>query len=234
MKESVILKDGKYISARQAAGIFGYTADYIGQLCRAGKLDAKMIGRSWFVTEESIIKYRLSVSVELANEVLETVQDPVLPISYNPKLILSAGLCIISIFFVFRSIYIHTDVMNNASKNPMTASVISASENLAHEIFDLLYRLPKLAVDFFSQRGSINISDAKKSEIEFNGMAVVPSSNSASKDEAIKNRIRNSFSDEVIVNPDASGNAGIITPVFRQAKGDDFLYVIVPVNSNNQ
>jgi hypothetical protein len=44
----------KYIKASVIARALGYTADYVGQLCRAGKVDAKLVGRSWYVLEDSI------------------------------------------------------------------------------------------------------------------------------------------------------------------------------------
>ena len=65
MKENLILQDKNYISAKRAAEIFGYASDYIGQLCRSGKVECKMVGRSWFVTKESLVKHRISVSPEL-------------------------------------------------------------------------------------------------------------------------------------------------------------------------
>lgn len=58
MKDTVILEGKTYISAKRAAKIINYAQDYIGQLCRGGKLDCKMIGRSWFVTEESLLAHR--------------------------------------------------------------------------------------------------------------------------------------------------------------------------------
>ena len=51
--------DGKtYISVSRASKKFGYTADYVGQLCRAGKIDARMIGRTWYVEWESIKNHK--------------------------------------------------------------------------------------------------------------------------------------------------------------------------------
>jgi hypothetical protein len=51
--------DGKiYISSKKAAEITGYAKDYIGQLCREGHVDARMVGRSWYVLETSIRAHR--------------------------------------------------------------------------------------------------------------------------------------------------------------------------------
>lgn len=53
--------DGKkYISSSRAAKISGYVNDYIGQLCRDGKLEARMVGRSWYVGLESLIQHKNS------------------------------------------------------------------------------------------------------------------------------------------------------------------------------
>lgn len=62
------------------------------------------------------------------------------------------------------------------------------------------------------------------------GIAIAPSSGSSVADEAMKQKIQANFSDQVEIHPDQSGTTGVITPVFRQAKGKDFIYVMVPVN----
>lgn len=56
---SDLLFDGKtYISSRRAASISGYVNDYIGQLCRSGAIEAKMVGRTWYVSLESLIAHK--------------------------------------------------------------------------------------------------------------------------------------------------------------------------------
>jgi len=47
----------KYISSKRAAKLTGYTHDYIGQLSRAGKIDGKVIGKTRFVEEKSLLSY---------------------------------------------------------------------------------------------------------------------------------------------------------------------------------
>ncbi len=58
MKDTLVLEGKIYISAKRAASVADYTCDYVGQLCRAEKLDCKMIGRAWFVTESSILSHK--------------------------------------------------------------------------------------------------------------------------------------------------------------------------------
>ena len=61
------------------------------------------------------------------------------------------------------------------------------------------------------------------------GMVVVPSSGSVSGDAAIKERIRNSFSDEVKVELDASKTAGVVRPQFKSPTDDSYIFLLVPV-----
>jgi hypothetical protein len=54
-----ITLDGKtYVSSKQAAKITGYAKDYVGQLCREGRVLARLVGRNWYVLESSIRDHR--------------------------------------------------------------------------------------------------------------------------------------------------------------------------------
>lgn len=53
-----ILEEDKYISANLASQKIGYSSDYIGQLCRGGKILGKLSGRTWYVDLNSLIKHR--------------------------------------------------------------------------------------------------------------------------------------------------------------------------------
>lgn len=48
----------EYVKASEAAKAHGYTSDYVGQLCRGGKIKAELVGRSWYVNIESLLKHR--------------------------------------------------------------------------------------------------------------------------------------------------------------------------------
>lgn len=56
--EEISFKGENYIKASVLADKYGYTADYIGQLCRAGQVKATLVGRSWYVNEESLLAHR--------------------------------------------------------------------------------------------------------------------------------------------------------------------------------
>lgn len=310
MKENLILQDKNFISAKRAAEISSYTSDYIGQLCRGGKLECKMIGRSWFVTQESLLNHQLAFSPELApklqsfidaqkaevkNVVEETskveeisiptpvqISAPILspivssamtpePVSFVPrsfalpyyisenfltssahkasrifspdttKLTFAAGVCALSLVFVFQSLSLNTTIVSNISSNPVTASVLSSSEEVVRKVISFFSAIPQLAINIFGENSELASNNAvteispkgEDDSLGFKGLAVVPSTNDPIKDEIIKDQIRASFSDEVKVKPDQSKTAGIITPVFKKAQGDDFIYVLVPNITTN-
>lgn len=55
----VLVLDGKsYVKASKAARDLGYATDYVGQLCRGGKVDAHLIGRTWYVNKDELSTHR--------------------------------------------------------------------------------------------------------------------------------------------------------------------------------
>lgn len=57
----VLELDGKtFMKATSVARELGYTSDYVGQLCRSGKVDAHLVGRSWYVDKNSIRDHKAS------------------------------------------------------------------------------------------------------------------------------------------------------------------------------
>lgn len=56
--EEITIGDKIYISSKRAAKITGYAKDYVGQLCREGRVEAKLVGRNWYVLESSIREHR--------------------------------------------------------------------------------------------------------------------------------------------------------------------------------
>lgn len=56
--ESVIFDGKEYTKASVLAEKFRYTSDYLGQLCRGKKVDARLVGRAWYVNLESLEQHR--------------------------------------------------------------------------------------------------------------------------------------------------------------------------------
>ena len=58
MASEIIFDGKKFISSGVASTRTGYAGDYISQLCRSGKIDCKMVGRSWHVCEEDLLAHK--------------------------------------------------------------------------------------------------------------------------------------------------------------------------------
>lgn len=81
--DEILIGEKKYISSKQAAKATGYAKDYIGQLCREGRVPARLVGRSWYVLESAIHDHRFGeqnaeqlVQESAAPEVLPTWESP--------------------------------------------------------------------------------------------------------------------------------------------------------------
>lgn len=75
--DEITIGDKTYISSKQAAKITGYAKDYVGQLCREGRVEARLVGRNWYVLDSAIREHRFGKEddVEPVIEQLEPVAD---------------------------------------------------------------------------------------------------------------------------------------------------------------
>jgi len=81
--DEILIDEKKYISSKRAAKITGYAKDYVGQLCREGRVQAKLVGRSWYVLESAIQDYRFADTVKIdpsaSDYEVVTPTSPMLP-----------------------------------------------------------------------------------------------------------------------------------------------------------
>lgn len=56
--DELTIGNEKYFSSKKAAKVTGYAKDYVGQLCREGRVEARLVGRNWYVLESSIMEHR--------------------------------------------------------------------------------------------------------------------------------------------------------------------------------
>lgn len=312
-----LISDGKkYISASRASKLCGYNSDYIGQLCRKGALDCKMVGRSWFVEEESLKNHKVVASstprgripiyqknnaqnssqnsgvtaVNLSPEInhsfhsiqqewqsfINEPEDNTQTLHFAQKLIAGVALLVLLVVGSSALVVNKFAVVTNTSsvlqgknisslKNTFmqTSQVVLSSGNNTKESISYSANVLGSAglslgqiVDGFVQsayRGfvfannflfdasrkvrvlvmnaGIN-SNVRNSAPERTGVAVLPSANSDAENEIVKKYVTDSFSDEANIVPDPSGNSGLIKPVFKENKDQEYLYVIVPVKEN--
>jgi hypothetical protein len=81
--DEILIEEKKYVSSKQAAKATGYAKDYIGQLCREGRVPARLVGRSWYVLESAIQDHRFgALEVETKPKVQDTVRGTVSALSH--------------------------------------------------------------------------------------------------------------------------------------------------------
>lgn len=72
--DEITIGDKIYVSSKRAAKITGYAKDYIGQLCREGRVEAKLVGRNWYVLEAAIKDHRFGKEEVLPVKAVEEPQ----------------------------------------------------------------------------------------------------------------------------------------------------------------
>lgn len=66
--DEILIEGRVFISSKQAAKITGYAKDYVGQLCREGRVDARLVGRNWYVLQDSIREHRFGKPEESVSD----------------------------------------------------------------------------------------------------------------------------------------------------------------------
>ena len=332
MKDSMIIQGFEYISSSRAAEITKYSNDYIGQLCRKGKVSARMIGRTWFVDKQSLLKHqeeadiskhlngknlvlsggisnaiksapapsaKSTVSTAVSNPSAKlselpaigtyaaddgpfmpvidkqpavpvppispaTVQeDPIhsamrigLPIDapvvagssqkmradasafLTRRTVFAAIAAVMLVAVASGSVALFDSNPSLARNNDPLASAYDAVEAVGaflHNAYVATLALfghgSALTLNVPSSTPAVGAPSSAPSENPSlgQGMAVLPSSGSSDVDAAAKQQVQDSFSDQVNVSADKSGTAGVITPVFKDTAGKNFMYVLVPV-----
>ena len=350
MNSDLYFDGKKYISSSRAAKISGYVNDYIGQLCRDGKLDCRMIGRSWYVSFDSVISHKNSNVGSSKNKPQKNPKELVI---VNPPIVASLVNFESSVFVMESlapaktteiSLPVFTEICLVDTPTPLLlmapmmaptlvaiasitpdASIITIPTTQAggpvlsthHEFFakkfpfvvggvlagmiafigfsamlsadqdvakvyslagekisqalasgsaavtlavaDQLFlknassHMNTFAVSFYESInsffletksrilvmiGSPPASDLaeKDHSVEIarsdprEGLVVVPINKDTDREATIA-KIKNTFSDDVRVEPSSDGTNGVITPVFKKSNGDDYLYVLVPIKN---
>ena len=245
-----------FLTLKEATKIYGYTQQHLGLLCRQGKLKSERIGKKWLVKPEWIDEYLQGLQEYYKNgdfhylnsaakikevEEEKPKEEPQSSLRFGYKFAL--GLSIILLIFSFfrnndiklsQPRYFNGDEIASAlgiNFSSVWEEVRSEFESLGNQIksyAQVLGRRIKLAfygTDFEKQK----ISEVKPGVFEEpkirEGLVVIP----GAKDEDRVKTIKDSFSDEIIVKPDDEvGDSGIIQPIFKKIKGEEYIYVMVP------
>jgi hypothetical protein len=220
VREQQIINSQIYLSSRRAAEIARYSADYIGQLCRESRVNCQRINGKWYVEKSSLLRHR--------NEAVRENETSFQPLVFSSKSNLKVRPSNKSASFlkvvtsVFAVVFVFIGSFSAASYVFSTNTFRSLTQKLSGNVFSAID-----PVAVFSD--GANDSSAGTTNA---GLVVVPASSSTVENSELVKSIENTFSDPVVVHQ-TNVNSGTITPVFRNVKGHDYLYVLVPVQASS-
>ena len=64
----------QFVKAGRAAKDAGYTPDYVGQLCRGGKIESRFIGRTWYIRDGVLEEYKREKFRQNANKTTKDIK----------------------------------------------------------------------------------------------------------------------------------------------------------------
>jgi len=95
-------------------------------------------------------------------------------------------------------------------------------KNKLGDVYDFFFPFSRQKIAVKSEPEEILISDSNQE-----GIIVIPSTED---NEKMEEKIKESFSDEVRVKPEDQ-DSGIIIPIFKEKEGDEYLYILVPIEN---
>ena len=91
--KTVTIEGEVYTKASILAEKFAYTTDYIGQLCRSNKVEARLVGRAWYVNEYSLSNHKNTrYEILRANEKISKLSSELLLVPEGSKIVVNPTL----------------------------------------------------------------------------------------------------------------------------------------------
>ncbi|NTV21957.1 MAG: hypothetical protein HGB03_00075 [Candidatus Yonathbacteria bacterium] len=268
MEETLCIEGKTYMASSSAAKMVGYASDYVGQLCRGGKVEAIRVGRVWFVNIASLTAYSTSTDMRTSRQSPLSSEHISSTKMFSEKSFLSDAVksgfstCIESVFAILVCCALFVVGMRTFSGNSVmtlptippnvfafsehvisedVSAIVSLSGGQMHlgfgqSIAVMIYR----GIELLASGVRIVLGKALYASLNILGfgvpegvisdhvMVVVPAAVSEADNEEMKEKIKQSFSDPVDVAVEDDGT-GIITPVFKSGKEDNYMFVMVPV-----
>lgn len=240
--------DGKnFLPATEAGKHFEYTKDYLLLLIKEGKISGKKIGHRWYVdmasAEHFFIeakKVREKRKAKIREERREELRahTAVRPDLYRRRAVVETLVILI--------IGLSVGAVGYLGSNTYTASLQSAHvsffENLAVSLYTLVAgnetrtheSVPAINLEGQKTSSTITVPHNEASAISTRVGTTTVTSLVIAPDEVFSTStvesVQNSFSDEVEVMHDPKNpKTGIITPVFKETKGEPYRFLMVPV-----
>jgi hypothetical protein len=250
MNKSILIDGKEYISAVRVAKKIGYASDYIGQLCRSGKIAGTLIGKTWYVDYPSIVNHKKThrrgrkrkdaLESSLSHDEMFVIDDvPRSESEYteiareHSHTALETGVRNIATLSLVVIIFstITTSILWRESAISRHASffyeTVSDSLALNRRLAFVSAPLDWIREILKKDRPIDNGIAVRDNESTSSGIVVIPSSDDQL---GIVMRIRRAFSDGVEISVDKENSSGVITPVFQtEESADNYAFVLVPI-----
>jgi hypothetical protein len=253
MSELGTLKEENYISASDAAKLIGYSSDYVTRLAREEKIVAKQVNRRWFIEIDSLKLFSLQVASEkrarkedLREErlherasTLREANEVVLQSHMSTSRV--SALAQTSVLAV--SLFLFVNIVWFSFEEDISASnIVSGLSNIGSELSKNIFEpIPEFVTQtasfaFIQSDAELAVvssdslesgSQASSDQSAFQGIVVFENDQVTPK---AVDAVRESFSDEVRIDFEGD-DTGVITPVFKDREGDDYRFLLVPVNA---
>ncbi len=143
------------LSARAVATTLDCAPDYIGKLCRDGKLEGAQLNGAWFVYEQSVllfVKARLLQKENRSKELSVLRKQELSSNSFIPKIILNVAITSAVIGFVFVASVSFTKMLQAVRPEPLGAALGQIqSPFFAQQNFNLQLSFPSIFGQMFDQ-----------------------------------------------------------------------------------
>lgn len=241
----------RYLSARDAAALVGYTPDYVTRLAREGKVVAEKEGRQWFVERDSLKLFTLEVeaekrvrSEELREErrneryrTLHKVQAEVLANEVdNGGLFAFLQTVAVAVCLFIGLQVVWFAVESGVDTTALAAGVEKVGQQMSAAVITPLTRNKTVAQETTGDTGSdsnnvlsggVYTDPVSSDDPDFSGVILSHEQEGGSR----TSTLRRTFADDVEVEFKDDGT-GVVTPVFRDEEGEEYRILLVPEAAN--
>lgn len=246
-------KNIKFLDARSAGKLVGYSSDYVTRLAREKKIAAVQTGRQWLIDIDSLKLFSLSVQaekreraekireerrVELAKAAFVTEvgeSDSLAEEISNgrPQAVVETAIAAVAMFLVFNMLWFSYE--NRLSGSELLAGVGMITDHIQSVVWQpavaSVSQVASYAFIDTPAESTIQVDEIPSEKTPgFEGIVVVEEA--VVSEEQIE-AIRESFSDEVEVEF-TEADSGVITPVFSEREGERYRFVVTPIRQADQ
>lgn len=251
MSQVLTVNNRNYIPAGKVGKHFGYTRDYILMLARDGRIDGMKVGHRWYVNLESAENY-FSLAKEIREERKQVIRaerraELKAHVAQNKTVrhtALPLELAALAIALIVIGVAGFSSTFNLASNSEVAltaAADASFLERIAVSVYNFISPEPQVVQHEEDVTFTVQDQSQAYTQVESDhnvASKTVKTSIVVGPGEVLTTTraesIAESFSDEVSVSIDPHNpDAGIIIPHFKDADGEEYRYLIVPVSEES-